>query len=278
MKWSSRLKWFLIASIAIPMVTFAVPVQAATTAEITVIAVGYVCGAPGGLTLTYITDYEVGITWIKGADAENTMIRAAIGRYPEGIDDGWLVYYGDGTNCSDTGVSLDETAVPTYYRAWSQNAGGIWNEYGYAEDNIEGIGVQLIAFIILAVGMTVAGYALKRTPLCIGAGGAWVVMAFYSMGKSASSSVMEITDIYMALFWIGMAMVLVCMLEPAMESRKRAAAAGGADEEYESEEDLGVKEFTKVRTDIESIKSQLRAGRPRSRRKLSKFNRTGQID
>jgi len=253
-------------------------VRADTSADVTVTAVGYVCDAPGGFTLTYISDYEVGISWVKGVDAENTMVRAAIGRLPTDRDDGWLVYYGDGT--STTGwTNMETLSEPVYYRAWSENAGGIWEETG-ASDYVEGIGMQLIAFIALAVGLTIGGYALKRMPLCFGAGGAWLVMAFYSMSKSAGSSVMDIVDIYMALFWIGIGLVLVCMLEPAMQGRRaKLAEEEEGTPAIETEEDEGIREFTKVRTDIEQIKSQLRAGRPRyNRRRLSKFNKTGEIE
>jgi len=255
-------------------------VRADTSADITVTAVGYVCEAPGGFTLTYISDYEVGIDWVKGVDADKTMIRAAIGRYPTDITDGWLVYYGDGTSCSDTGVNLDETASPTYYRAWSQSIGGAWNEFSYAEDNIEGIGVQLLAFVILAVGLTISGYALRNIALSYGAGGAWVVMAFYAMGQSASPNVTEITDIYMALFWIGIGMVLVCMLEPVIYRKAKALAEEVADL---TEEETEAQSFNKQREEMDKRRGMYRSRRTELRerannRKLSKFAKTGEIE
>jgi len=272
-------RWLWLAviplSIAMPMI-----VRADSSADITVTAVGYICEAPGGFTLTYISDYEVGIDWVKGVGAENTMIRAAIGRYPTDITDGWLVYYGDGTHTVDTGVNLDETASPTYYRAWSQNVGGVWNEIGYAEDNIEGIGVQLLAFVILAVGLTIGGYALKNMALSYGAGGAWVVMAFYAMGQSAAPNVTEITDIYMALFWIGMGMLLVCMLEPVIYRKAKALAeevAELSDEEAEAEN------FNKQRAEMTKMRGMYKSRRVEhreraERRKLSKFAKTGEVE
>lgn len=274
-----RLRWLWL--LAVP-VSLALPIMARadTSADITVTAVGYVCEAPGGFTLTYISDYEVGIDWIKGVDADKTMIRAAIGRYPTDITDGWLVYYGDGTSCSDTGVNLDETASPTYYRAWSQSIGGAWNEFSYAEDNIEGIGVQLLAFVILAVGLTISGYALRNIALSYGAGGAWVVMAFYAMGQSASPNVTEITDIYMALFWIGIGMVLVCMLEPVIYRKAKALAEEVADL---TEEETEAQSFNKQREEMDKRRGMYRSRRTELRerannRKLSKFAKTGEIE
>lgn len=143
-------------------------VLADTSADITVTAAGWVCGAPGGFTITYISDYEVGLSWAKGIEAEKTMIRAAYGRTPENRTDGYLVYYGDGVYCSDTAVSLDETATPIYYRAWSQNANGVWEDEG-VWGFIEGIGVTMIAFIVLALG--IAGIAMWRKHILLYAAG-----------------------------------------------------------------------------------------------------------
>jgi len=274
-KW---LRWLWL--LAVPLSLLPTIARADTSAEVTVTAVGYVCEAPGGFTLTYISDYEVGIDWVKGVDANNTMIRAAIGRYPKDIGDGWLVYYGDGTNCTDTGVNLDETASPTYYRAWSQNVGGAWNEFAYAEDNIEGIGVQLLAFVILAVGLTIGGYALRNIALSYGAGGAWVVMAFYAMGQSDSPNPTQITDIYMALFWIGLGMLLVCMLEPVIYRKAKALAEEVAEL---SDEEVEAGNFNRQREEMEKMRGMYKSRRAEhrervERRKLSKFAKTGEVE
>lgn len=161
-------KWLVVCAILITAVLIPTSALAGTTADVTITATGIVVGAPGGLTLTYISDYEVGISWTKGTDAENTMIRAAYGRTPGSRTDGYLVYYGPGDGqeeiISDTGVSLDETATPVYYRAWSQNASGGWENEGVS-GFIEGIGVTTIAFIILALG--VVGIAMWKKHLLL---------------------------------------------------------------------------------------------------------------
>jgi len=106
------------------------PVLADTSQDVTITARGFVIGAPAGFTVYYISDYEVGLSWTKPEGADNTMVRAAYGRTPESRTDGYLVYYGGAENASDTAVSLDETAAVIYYKAWSQTAGGIWEEEG----------------------------------------------------------------------------------------------------------------------------------------------------
>lgn len=70
------MKWLrlLILTLTLTLLLLPSSVSASTSAEVAVTATGYVCGAPGGLTLTYISDYEVGISWTKGEDAVNTTV------------------------------------------------------------------------------------------------------------------------------------------------------------------------------------------------------------
>lgn len=167
------MRWGLLGLLCliIAILLIVVPVtavQAESSDGVTVIAVGWICGSPGNFTLTYISDHEIGISWVKGEDAENTLIRASYGRAPQSRLEGYLVYYGAGTYCSDTGVSLDETIVPVIYRAWSQRADGIWAE-DYAEGNIGGESMALIAQYVFIIGL--AGLAMwqKHIILYIGA-------------------------------------------------------------------------------------------------------------
>lgn len=183
------------------------PVLAATSGDITVTATGYVCGAPEGLTLTYISDYEVGISWTKGDDAQNTIVRAAVGRIPESRTDGYLVYEGTGTNCSDTGVSLDETAAYVYYRAWSQNVGGIWEEIGIS-DFIGGAGMVLIAIVILVLGITAASFFIKSSMLYSACIPAWLVFTFVAYNVTWP---VENTYVPTAIAMFGIAMTILMM-------------------------------------------------------------------
>ena len=81
-------------------------VKADTSADITITASGYICGAPGGFTITYVNDYEVQLDWSVGDNAVNTMVRAAYGHFPADITDGYQVYYGNGTTTNDDATSL----------------------------------------------------------------------------------------------------------------------------------------------------------------------------
>ena len=124
MRWRVPLFTVLLL-LLIPM-----PARADSSTNITIEVTGWICAAPGGFTITYISDTQLDLTWTVGLGANNTMIRAAYGREPTSRTDGYLVYYGNATFASDTALNLDEIALPIYYRAWSETASGVWEDTG----------------------------------------------------------------------------------------------------------------------------------------------------
>lgn len=167
------MKWLRIIALLVILLLLPAPVAYADDAEeVVVIAVGWVPnpGVPTNLTLTYISDYEIGISWTKGATANNTMIRAKYGSPPDAPappgnepTDGYLVYYGTGNTTSDTAVNFDEYMGRVYYRAWSEDNEGDWSA-NFAEDDMEGVPMTLIALVVLALGLTLAMF-LSKSPL-----------------------------------------------------------------------------------------------------------------
>jgi len=160
--------------------TFATPVLAATSAEVTITATGYVCGSPGGFTITYISDYEVQLDWIKGVDADNTMIRAAFGHSPITIDEGYEVYNGPLETCIDNSVSL-ASSESVYYTAWSQSASGVWSLEYVEEDtgHLMSISFLFIGWLALAIFFT--WFSSKRPEILIrlAAGLVWLGLGFW---------------------------------------------------------------------------------------------------
>ena len=206
-------KWLVILALLIlGLILGTIPVLADTSAEVTITATGWVCGAPGGFTLTYISDYEVGISWTKGIDAENTMIRAAYGRVPESRTDGYLVYYGPddgiGEIISDTGVNFDEGVSDVYYRAWSQNAAGIWEETG-TSNLMESPYMLLIVLAGLAFGFTIASAVLKKGFLAFAAASVWVITSIYCFTRYT-----EVWDTYFSLAFLFIGLMLACAFSP----------------------------------------------------------------
>lgn len=199
-----RLRLLCLLAITFAVVLVPSTVLAATSADVTVTATGYVCGAPGGFTVIYISDYEVGLSWTKGEDAVNTMIRAKYGSVPESRTDGYQVYYGDGTSTSDTAVSLDETLTPVYYAAFSQNAAGIWEETGVS-DFIEGVGMTIFAIVAVVLALMVMGFRFKNGVLFLASSLGWVLFAFLMYGKT-----FENPNMNTGMLMFGGAMAIVC--------------------------------------------------------------------
>ena len=204
-----RIKWLRWLWLAVIPVSLALPlvVRADSSADVTITAAGYICEAPGGFTLTYISDYEVGISWTKGEGAVNTMVRAAIGRMPESVTDGMEIYYGEGTSTTSW-VNMETLSAPVYYRAFSQNENGVWEATG-ASDQIEGTGMLLIALIILAMGFTITSYIFKKGVLAFAGAGSWMITAIYCFSRS-----LETWDIYFSLAFLFIGLLLACAFSP----------------------------------------------------------------
>ena len=153
-------------------------VQADSSAEVVVTAVGYIVGVPGPLTLTYINDSEIGLSWTKGEGAKNTLIMRCFGRYPEDREDGVQVYYGEGTSTSDWySVAL---SLPAYYRAWSQKADGAWEEIGTTgEGSFMSQSFLFIGLLALGFGLFVAAFRWKDMLLSYAAALTWLAIGFW---------------------------------------------------------------------------------------------------
>ena len=225
--------WRVLIFVAI-CVALLVPHQvgADTSVEVTVTAAGYICEAPGGFTLTYVNDHEVGISWTKGEGAANTLIRAKYGSYPEDETDGYLVYYGDGEGCSDTAVSLDETATAVHYRAWSENVDGIFTAE-WAEGTMEGIGMTLIAIVVLVLGLLGFSIYFKNRALMTLAAAAGIALAVFGFSKMSASG----SDAYWVLGVIGAVLTIIAMLMAAFTMREPGETGPSLppDEEYAEE-------------------------------------------
>lgn len=207
MKWLKVVILSLLLVLLIPS-----PILADTSQDVTVTAAGWILAQPPtGLTLTYISDYEVGISWTKGVDADNTMIRGAVGRVPEDISDGYLVYNGSGTTTSDTGVSLDETATPVYYRAWSQDVHGSWESIGIS-DFIGGIGMTLLALFTFCGILSFLALRSSFGALKLLAGLSWFgMLAFWVTYPPAVITAGDAPHVAIILVLIGMGLMMSLM-------------------------------------------------------------------
>jgi len=84
---------------------------------------------PTSLAATPVSSSQINLTWTKGTGAEKTYIRGKKGSYPADRADGYEVYNGTGTSCSDTALEIKSAY---YYRAWSYKTGA--PNSGYSDD------------------------------------------------------------------------------------------------------------------------------------------------
>lgn len=214
------MRWVLVAlatvSLGLGLVVAGRPAEpafAATSAEVIVTATGFICDAPTSFTVTRISDTEVQLDWTKGEAAENTMVRAKYGEYPESETDGYEVYYGDGTTATDTTMDLDETGGKLYYRAWSET-GDVYSD-DYAEGWTQGVGVTLIGIVILTLGLLGLSIHYRNRALMMLAGSAGLALAIYGFTSMSSSG----GDAFWVIGIIGAVLTMVVVFMAGMSLR-----------------------------------------------------------
>jgi len=170
-------KYCLLAVLLI----FLIPtgIEASTTADVVVTAQGYIGEAPGGLTITYISDYELGVSWTKAPDANSTMVRACYGRPVGDRTDGFEIYYGTG-NTTAFWTSNVGVVGPIHLRAWSQRDDGMWEEIGTtAEGNFMSMSFLFLTLIVLGLVLFIAAFRWKDMLLSYSAALTWMAIGFW---------------------------------------------------------------------------------------------------
>lgn len=110
--------------------------------------------------------------------------------------------------------------------------------------------MTLIAFVMLALGFTIATFILQsgRTILAFASAGGWIVLAVYSYTRSTAT-----WDIYYALFWLGCGLAFALVLVPAVLREKKEKDISVEDvDEYGDKEllaDIEASERDKKRLD-----------------------------
>lgn len=68
--------------------------------------------------------------------------------------------------------------------------------------------IFLFVLIFLSLALMTMGYIFRRPAMALAAGIAWLIFGLYSYSLSAAT-----WDIYYGLFWLGLGMLFVCLLE-----------------------------------------------------------------
>lgn len=195
-------------------------VLAESSSDITITATGYVAGAPGGLTLTYVSDYEIGVSWTKGEDAVNTMVRIAYGRLPSSRTDGLELYNGTGTSATHW-IGNVGLVGPVYYRAWSQNAGGVWEESGVSEEgNFMSASFLFIGFIALALALTLIALKVRLILFRMAAALGWLVLGVWLLLSDSTNLQMSDTWTQILGFLFLIMVVGVLSLQMITETKR----------------------------------------------------------
>jgi hypothetical protein len=173
-------------------------------------------GPPLNFTITQTGPSSINITWDMGANADTVIIRVKEDGYPKNVTDGYFVYAGNGTSTTVDGLNLDTTTY--YYRAWSHNGYGY--SVDYAQAQIGGVTMIFISFVLMAMGMMTL-FVWKRIGLfSFGAAGVWALLAFLGFQQSGAGAPIPITDVYMGVFWIGVAFTIICAFLPMIMREK----------------------------------------------------------
>jgi len=235
--------------------------SAGSTAIVTITAQPWSSGdCPTGFTFNAVSSYEVQLSWIPGGNTTATIVRGAYARWPTSPTDGFEVYTGNASSTSHW-LTTDVMILSNegiYYRAWGLVVGGNYS-LCYASGSIvggEGMAnisgsITLFALIFFSLGSVITAYTFRKAPIAFVAAAAWTALAFFCFTQSASSNPTVISDYWMAIFWVGIAMVIVSVFEPVImkapsidEAEPIVAERSQADEmraEYEAmQKEMGV--------------------------------------
>ena len=216
-----------------------------------------------GLKATYINDYEIGLSWVMGANVTNVMIRSKFGSTPTSKSDGVLVYYGNATGVTNFLVaSMAATTEPLYYALWSQKSDSTWyDDIITAGGDFMSSTILFIVVAILTLGLSL-GYSWKNQGFFAYAASAfWLFLGLLSYQTSTSTSPLGFTDIYMGLFWVCMGMVVTFVLLPTL-MREKPVSSDIVVGEWEDEDmsSFGEKAEARQETRFQPRKARSRFG------------------
>ena len=119
--------------------------------------------APTNFTATVVGN-DLQLDWVKGVDADDTIIIRSTENYPTSLSDGDLIYYGAGITYTTIGGGDSEEKY--YYSAWSRNVLGDSVSYATTESG-GGNMTAVYSLLILSLGLLVTGYGFKKSYLKI---------------------------------------------------------------------------------------------------------------
>jgi hypothetical protein len=255
----------LISEVRISSVARSASWVAATNSNITNTYTTYSTpeGKPGEVTDFTVTasGNNLVLSWTKGTLSTDTVIVRSELQPPASISDGIIVYDGEGSTYTDLGANTDVT--PYYYSVWAKTVfdDGTFYSDTAVSTTAGGVGMTLTGNAIWFIGLaaislafTAMGYAFRRWPLSMAGGLGWFLTAVFAYGQSSGG-----WDIYMGIFWLGIAMTFAASFEPLiMPQTKKEEEQIETDYDEDDEEDDD-EEFELARHQISRGKRDLMA-------------------
>jgi hypothetical protein len=225
-----------------------ISVEAATTADVLVTANGYIVGSPSGLVISYTGEDYVDISWVKGALADNTMVRVGHTGYPSSLTDGGLVYYGNGTSTqyvySYATLLANEEYEGLYFTAWSQRADGVWQMIGSttgAYSFWQDVNMLFVIVSLIVLALTFYAFKLKNVGLSIVSAFGWAGLAIHQLNLYYSYA--SISGVEPLIGYTSVLMSICMFIAPIMFTSKPksvlATTDGGYFDDILNDEEIG---------------------------------------
>jgi len=165
----------------------------------------------GNFTVTYISDSETELSWTKDAGFETVMVRATFSRAPVDREDGLEIYNGNGTSATHWTTNTG-TSGTIYYRAWSQDAYGVWSDlYASGEANFMSTSFLFLGIIMLAAFLTWFCHRRPDVLITLAASAVWLALFLWLF--FSSSPPVGFGETWMTvLMWVFVLLIFLPML------------------------------------------------------------------
>jgi len=223
------LRWVLVLVLLLGLIGAFTGQAFAGSQEVTVTVSGIVVQCPGGLVLTYVSNYEIIVSWTPSVGTNTTLLRAAVGRVPTSPADGYLVYLGNATSATDW-VNLDGIGETIYYVAYGVDADGTYS-ICYASGDTGGIPMYItgswlfLSLIGLCLGLSYLSLKVDLVLFRLAPILGWLALAFMFFTNVFGTDIGDTWTTFIAFLFIVMAFAIM-LLQMNSEVKHEAKGKG----------------------------------------------------
>ena len=199
--------------------------------------------APTNFTATVVGN-DLQLDWVKGVDADDTIIIRSDENFPTSLSDGDLIYYGGGITYTTIGGGNSETRY--YYSAWSRNVLGDSVSYATTESG-GGNMTAVYSLLILSLGLLATGYGFNKSYLKIASFPFFLALGIYISYNYTWFGEAQWTFILMG-FLVGVPLLLDVLHREARKTVVDEDEDTGEIDEIDKENDRDYKNYRKKST------------------------------